>query len=67
MLVAAVGAAGTAIALYAVGSASFIMLSGLLFLAEGLMAPLYGLGVGQASDYIDKRDFVAGPVKCFAR
>ena len=59
MLVAAVGAAGTAIALYAVGSASFIMLTGLLFLAEGLMAPLYGLGVGQASDYIDKRDFVA--------
>src|SRR5262249_16518884 len=32
---------------------------GLIFVFEGLMAPLYGLGVGQTSDYIDKKDFVA--------
>jgi hypothetical protein len=35
------------------------MLAGLIFVFEGLMAPLYGLGVGQTSDYIDKKDFVA--------
>ena len=59
MLVASLGAAATAVALYAVGDSSFVMLTALLFLAEGLIAPLYGLGVGQATDYIDKKDFVA--------
>jgi MFS family permease len=59
MLVASVGAAATAFALYATGGSSFIVLTALLFVAEGLMAPLYGLGVGQATDYIDKKDFVA--------
>jgi MFS family permease len=59
MLVASLGAAGTAFALYATGGSSFVTLTALLFLAEGLMAPLYGLGVGQATDYIDKKDFVA--------
>ncbi len=59
MLVASLGAAATAFALYAVGDSSFVMLTALLFLAEGLIAPLYGLGVGQATDYIDKKDFVA--------
>jgi MFS family permease len=59
MLVAALGAAATAVVLYVAGGTSFIALTALLFLAEGLMAPLYGLGVGQATDYIDKKDFVA--------
>jgi len=59
MLVASLGAGATALALYASGGTSFIMLTTLLFLAEGLMAPLYSLGVGQATDYIDKKDFVA--------
>jgi MFS family permease len=59
MLVASLGAAATAVALYVVGDSSFVMLTALLFLAEGLIAPLYGLGVGQATDYIEKKDFVA--------
>ncbi len=59
MLAAALGAAATAFALYMVGSSSFILMTTLIFIAEGLMAPLYALGVGQASDYIEKKDFVA--------
>ncbi len=59
MLAASLGAAATAFALYAAGSSSFVMLTALLFVAEGLMAPLYGLGVGQATDYVEKKDFVA--------
>jgi MFS family permease len=59
MLASAVGAAITAFALYAAGGSSFVMLTVLIFAVEGLMAPLYGLGVGQASDYVEKKDFVA--------
>ena len=59
MLATSVGAAITAFALFAAGSSSFVMLTVLIFVAEGLMAPLYGLGVGQASDYVEKKDFVA--------
>ncbi len=59
MLAASFGAAATAFALYVAGGNSFITLTALLFVAEGLMAPLYALGIGQATDYIEKKDFVA--------
>jgi MFS family permease len=59
MLASTVGAAAAAIALYFAGASSFAVLTVLIFLFEGLMAPLYALGVGQTSDYIDKQDFVA--------
>ncbi len=59
MLVTSIGAAAAAFGLYFMGQYSFAMLAGLIFVFEGLMAPLYGLGVGQTSDYIDKKDFVA--------
>ena len=53
------GAAAAAVGLYLFGDRSFLILAGLIFAFEGLMAPLYGLGVGQASDYIERKDFVA--------
>ena len=59
MLATSLGAAAAAIGLYFMGQYSFAMLAGLIFVFEGLMAPLYGLGVGQTSDYIEKKDFVA--------
>jgi MFS family permease len=59
MLATSIGAAAAAAALYLVGDRSFLLLTALIFLFEGLMAPLYALGVGQVSDYIEKKDFVA--------
>ncbi len=59
MLATSLGSALTAVALYLAGDRSFAVLAGLIFVFEGLMAPLYGLGVGQTSDYIEKKDFVA--------
>jgi MFS family permease len=59
MLATSLGSAGAAIGLYIVGEHSFAALAGLIFVFEGLMAPLYALGVGQTSDYIEKKDFVA--------
>ncbi len=59
MLATSLGSALTAVALYLAGDRSFAVLAGLIFVFEGLMAPLYGLGVGQTSDYIDNKDFVA--------
>jgi MFS family permease len=59
MLATSLGAAAAAVALYLVGDRSFVTLTVLIFLFEGLMAPLYALGVGQTSDYIEKQDFVA--------
>jgi len=38
---------------------SFYWLVGLTVLLAGMISPLYGLGVGQTSDYISKKDFVA--------
>src|SRR5579885_2774958 len=58
MLATSLGSALTAVALYPAGDRSFAVLAGLIFVFEGLMAPLYGLGVGQTSDYIEKKDFV---------
>jgi MFS family permease len=37
----------------------FLLLLGLLFVLEGVTAPLYALGVGQTNDYIERKDFVA--------
>jgi MFS family permease len=59
MLATSVAAAAATVALYLVGDRSFAVLAGLIFAFEGLIAPLYGLGVGQTSDYIEKKDFVA--------
>jgi MFS family permease len=59
MLATSAGAAAAAFCLYLVGDRSFLILAMLVFLFEGLMAPLYGLGVGQAGDYIARKDFVA--------
>lgn len=59
MLATSLGSAAAAIGLYIVGQHSFAALAGLVFVFEGLMAPLYALGVGQTSDYIEKKDFVA--------
>ena len=38
---------------------NFLLLAGLIVLLAGMISPLYGLGVGQTSDYISKKDFVA--------
>ena len=59
MLATSLGSAAAAIGLYFMGAHSFAILAGLVFVFEGLMAPLYALGVGQTSDYIEKKDFVA--------
>jgi MFS family permease len=59
MLATSLGSAAASIGLYFMGEHSFAILAGLIFVFEGLMAPLYALGVGQTSDYIEKKDFVA--------
>jgi MFS family permease len=38
---------------------AFFWLVGLTMALAGMISPLYGLGVGQTSDYISKKDFVA--------
>jgi MFS family permease len=38
---------------------NFLWLAGLIVLLAGMISPLYGLGVGQTSDYISKKEFVA--------
>jgi MFS family permease len=38
---------------------SFWWLVGLTFALTGMISPLYGLGVGQTNDYVEKKDFVA--------
>jgi MFS family permease len=59
MFASAVAAAVTSVALVFLGDRSFWWLLGLYFVLEGLLAPLYALAVGQASDYVEKKDFVA--------
>jgi MFS family permease len=59
MLATSLGSAAASIGLYFMGDHSFAALTALVFVFEGLMAPLYALGVGQTSDYIEKKDFVA--------
>jgi MFS family permease len=48
-----------ALAILAIGARSFTALLVLSFLFGGMTAPLYGLGVGQTSDYVAPKDFVA--------
>ncbi|MGH6931237.1 MAG: MFS transporter, partial [Dongiaceae bacterium] len=36
----------------------FLWLVGLTFALTGMISPLYGLGVGQTNDYIERKDFV---------
>jgi MFS family permease len=48
-----------ALAILAAGERSITVLLPLAFLFGGLTAPLYGLGVGQTSDYVGPGDFVA--------
>ena len=59
MFVSAAGAAIASVALVFLGGQSFWWLLILYFVLEGLLAPLYALAVGQASDYVEKKDFVA--------
>jgi MFS family permease len=48
-----------ALAILALAARSLPALLVLAFLFAGAMAPLYGLGVGQTSDYVAPKDFVA--------
>jgi MFS family permease len=59
MFVSAMAASAASVALVFFGDRSFWWLLILYFVLEGLMAPLYALAVGQASDYVEKKDFVA--------
>ena len=59
MFVSAAAAAVTSVALVIFGGTGFWWLLVLYFILEGLLAPLYALAVGQASDYVEKKDFVA--------
>jgi predicted MFS family arabinose efflux permease len=52
-------ALGFALVLAMTGGHPFPALIALAFLFAGMMAPLYGLGVGQTNDYVAPRDFVA--------
>jgi MFS family permease len=58
-LAAMLAALGFALMLAMTGGKSFPALIALAFLFAGMMAPLYGLGVGQTNDYVAPRDFVA--------
>ena len=60
LMFASAAAAGViSVALVFLGGTGFWWLLVLYFVLEGLMAPLYALAVGQASDYVEKKDFVA--------
>jgi MFS family permease len=59
MFTSSIAAGAVAVVLIFFGGHSFWWLLVLYFLLEGLMAPLYALAVGQASDYVEKKDFVA--------
>ncbi|HEX2580775.1 MAG TPA: MFS transporter [Dongiaceae bacterium] len=48
-----------ALAIYSLPQASFGWVLGLFLLLNMVESPLYGLGVSQANDYIQKKDFVA--------
>ena len=59
MVACAAGGAAIAGAVALLGVPSFAVLLALLFTLEGIVAPLYALGVGQTNDYIERKDFVA--------
>jgi MFS family permease len=55
MIVAAI----TAVVIYALPGVSFTGLVALFFVLTAFESPLYALAVGQTTDYVEKRDFVA--------
>ncbi|MGH6718418.1 MAG: MFS transporter, partial [Alphaproteobacteria bacterium] len=59
MVACALGGAALAAAVAWLGPLPFGVLFALLFALEGIVAPLYALGVGQTNDYIERKDFVA--------
>ena len=59
MVACAGGGALLAAAVALLEAPSFPLLLALLFALEGIVAPLYALGVGQTNDYIERKDFVA--------
>ncbi len=59
MVACALGGAALAGAVAWLGPLSFGLLFALLFALEGIVAPLYALGIGQTNDYIERKDFVA--------
>ncbi len=59
MLAICLAAASFCVGILLVGGESFPALLGLTFLLTSMTSTLYALGVGQTSDYISKRDFVA--------
>lgn len=59
MLAASAAAAVTAAVIAAWEAPTFITLVALIFVMDGMSAPLYALGVGQTNDYVNKKDFVA--------
>ncbi|MEX2649565.1 MAG: MFS transporter [Alphaproteobacteria bacterium] len=59
MVACAAGGAAIAASVALLEAPSFMILLALLFALEGIVAPLYALGVGQTNDYIERKDFVA--------
>ncbi len=59
MVACALGGAAIAASVALLEVPSFVVLLALLFALEGIVAPLYALGVGQTNDYIERKDFVA--------
>jgi MFS family permease len=59
MLAASAAAAATAAVIAFWEAPTFVALLALIFVLDGMSAPLYALGVGQTNDYVSKRDFVA--------
>jgi MFS family permease len=59
MLTTCLGGVAVALVTIALGTPSFLQLLALTALLSSFSAPLYALGVGQASDYIVRQDFVA--------
>ena len=52
-------AAATSLVIYASPGVTFPTLVALFFVLTAFESPLYALGVGQTTDYVEKRDFVA--------
>jgi predicted MFS family arabinose efflux permease len=59
MLAASAASAAVAALIASWDAPSFVALVVLIFVLDGMAAPLYALGVGQTNDYVAKRDFVA--------
>lgn len=59
MVASASSAAAIAVVIATLPDPAFWPLLILLFVLEGLAAPLYALAIGQTNDYVSKKDFVA--------